>query len=72
MERLYCQRWTRLDGIGALIITPTRELAFQIFETLRKVGQFHDFSAGLIIGNYQKLSSIQVSDEILRWQGPEI
>jgi ATP-dependent RNA helicase DDX10/DBP4 len=51
MERLYCQRWTRLDGIGALIITPTRELAFQIFETLRKVGQFHDFSAGLIIGN---------------------
>jgi ATP-dependent RNA helicase DDX10/DBP4 len=51
MERLYCQRWTRLDGIGALIITPTRELAFQIFETLRKVGQYHDFSAGLIIGN---------------------
>jgi len=52
MERLFCQRWTRLDGLGALIITPTRELAFQIFEMLRKVGQFHDFSAGLIIGKF--------------------
>ncbi|XP_059483588.1 probable ATP-dependent RNA helicase DDX10 isoform X2 [Neocloeon triangulifer] len=50
IERLYCLRWTRLDGLGALIITPTRELAFQIFETLRKVGHHHDFSAGLIIG----------------------
>lgn len=50
MEILYCKRWTRLDGTGALIITPTRELAYQIFETLRKVGAHHDFSAGLIIG----------------------
>lgn len=39
-----------MDGLGALVITPTRELAYQIFETLRKVGQLHDFSAGLIIG----------------------
>lgn len=50
IEILYCKQWTRLDGLGALIITPTRELAYQIYETLRKVGQFHDFSAGLIIG----------------------
>lgn len=39
-----------MDGLGVLIITPTRELAYQIFETLRKVGLYHDFSAGLIIG----------------------
>lgn len=50
MELLYCQQWTRLDGLGALIITPTRELAYQIFETLKKIGKYHDFSAGLIIG----------------------
>lgn len=50
LERLYCLQWTRLDGLGALIITPTRELAYQIFETFRKVGIQHDFSAGLIIG----------------------
>lgn len=39
-----------MDGVGAIIISPTRELAYQIFETLKKVGSFHDFSAGLIIG----------------------
>ncbi len=39
-----------MDGLGALIISPTRELAYQTFEVLRKVGKFHDFSAGLIIG----------------------
>jgi ATP-dependent RNA helicase DDX10/DBP4 len=50
LEALYCKQWTRLDGVGALIITPTRELAYQIFETLRKVGHYHDVSAGLIIG----------------------
>lgn len=50
LELLFCKRWTHLDGLGALIITPTRELAYQIFEALRKIGIFHDFSAGLIIG----------------------
>ncbi|XP_051173049.1 probable ATP-dependent RNA helicase DDX10 [Leptopilina boulardi] len=50
IETLYCKQWTRLDGIGAIIITPTRELAYQIYETLRKVGHYHDLSAGLIIG----------------------
>lgn len=50
LEILYCKQWTRLDGLGALVITPTRELAYQIYETLRKVGQYHEISAGLIIG----------------------
>ncbi|CAG9772358.1 unnamed protein product [Ceutorhynchus assimilis] len=50
LERLYCEQWTRMDGIGALVITPTRELAYQIFETLKRVGKYQDFSAGLIIG----------------------
>lgn len=50
LERLYCLQWTRLDGLGALVITPTRELAYQIFETFRKVGRYHDLSAGLVIG----------------------
>ena len=50
IEKLYTLKWTPLDGLGALVITPTRELAYQIFETLRKVGKYHDFSAGLVIG----------------------
>lgn len=50
MENLFSKKWSRTDGVGAIIISPTRELAFQIFETLKKVGEQHDFSAGLIIG----------------------
>ncbi|XP_062910210.1 probable ATP-dependent RNA helicase DDX10 [Mobula hypostoma] len=50
LECLYRQQWTSEDGMGALIISPTRELAYQTFEVLRKVGKNHEFSAGLIIG----------------------
>ncbi|CAJ1064687.1 putative ATP-dependent RNA helicase DDX10 [Xyrichtys novacula] len=50
LECLYRQQWSSMDGLGALIISPTRELAYQTFEVLRKVGKNHDFSAGLVIG----------------------
>ncbi|KAI1327168.1 DEAD-domain-containing protein [Xylariaceae sp. FL0255] len=50
LEKLYRARWTEYDGLGALIISPTRELAVQIFDNLRKIGRFHSFSAGLVIG----------------------
>lgn len=50
LELLWRERWTQEDGLGALVISPTRELAYQSFEVLRKVGQQHDFSAGLVIG----------------------
>lgn len=50
LENLYRRKWTELDGLGALILSPTRELAIQIFEVLRKVGRYHTFSAGLVIG----------------------
>ncbi|XP_076583377.1 putative ATP-dependent RNA helicase DDX10 isoform X2 [Chaetodon auriga] len=50
LECLYRQQWSAMDGLGALIISPTRELAYQTFEVLRKVGKNHEFSAGLIIG----------------------
>ncbi|KAJ2252803.1 ATP-dependent RNA helicase dbp4 [Coemansia sp. RSA 455] len=50
LEGLYRSRWTRFDGLGALVISPTRELAMQIFEVLCKIGRYHKFSAGLVIG----------------------
>lgn len=50
LEKLYHAQWTNYDGLGALIIAPTRELAMQIFDVLRKIGRYHDFSAGLVIG----------------------
>ncbi len=57
LECLYRVRWTMNDGLGVLIISPTRELAYQTFEVLKKIGQFHDFSAGLIIGGKVYLDS---------------
>ncbi|KAI6112360.1 DEAD-domain-containing protein [Pisolithus croceorrhizus] len=50
LEILYRRKWGPQDGLGALIISPTRELAVQIFEVLRSIGCFHSFSAGLVIG----------------------
>ncbi|ORZ01354.1 P-loop containing nucleoside triphosphate hydrolase protein [Syncephalastrum racemosum] len=50
LEVLYRERWDATDGLGALIVSPTRELAVQIFEVLRKIGREHNFSAGLVIG----------------------
>ncbi|CAF9917002.1 MAG: ATP-dependent RNA helicase dbp4 [Heterodermia speciosa] len=50
LDNLYRRKWTDLDGLGALILSPTRELAIQIFEVLRKIGRYHTFSAGLVIG----------------------
>lgn len=32
IEKLYREGWSLSDGLGALVITPTRELALQIFE----------------------------------------
>lgn len=50
LEKLYRERWTEFDGLGALIISPTRELAMQIYEVLVKIGSHTQFSAGLVIG----------------------
>ncbi|SCV99536.1 LAFE_0A05314g1_1 [Lachancea fermentati] len=50
VEKLYREKWTEFDGLGALIISPTRELAMQIYEVLVKIGRHSSFSAGLVIG----------------------
>ncbi|XP_033635495.1 probable ATP-dependent RNA helicase DDX10 [Asterias rubens] len=59
LECLYRNRWSKVDGLGALIISPTRELAYQTFEVLSKVGKKHDFSAALIIGGKDVKSEME-------------
>ena len=56
LETLFRARWSRLDGLGALILVPTRELAHQVFTELAKVGKYHAFSAGLLIGGGHAVS----------------
>lgn len=50
LEKLYRENWSPMDGLGALVLSPTRELALQTFEVLRRIGKFHTLSAGLVIG----------------------
>eukprot|EP00466_Bigelowiella_natans_P016158 jgi/Bigna1/57832/fgenesh1_pm.31_\ len=50
LELLFRLSWSKSDGIGAVVISPTRELAMQIFDVLKRAGSKHEFSAGLIIG----------------------
>ncbi|KAF2869843.1 P-loop containing nucleoside triphosphate hydrolase protein [Massariosphaeria phaeospora] len=52
LENLYRLQHVGPDaGMGALIISPTRELAIQIFDVLCKIGRHgHMFAAGLVIG----------------------
>lgn len=54
LEKLYRappQEWTPHDGVGALVLSPTRELAGQLFAVLQKIGRHHqDWSVGLLMG----------------------
>ena len=51
LERLYHSRWSAEAGLGGLVVSPTRELAMQTFEVLRRVGEGHfALSAGLLTG----------------------
>uniref|UniRef100_A0A0N4ZMK1 ATP-dependent RNA helicase n=1 Tax=Parastrongyloides trichosuri TaxID=131310 RepID=A0A0N4ZMK1_PARTI len=66
LECLWRNKWSKKDGLGGLIVSPTRELAMQIFQVLNTIGKEHDFSAALLIGgtdvNYEKkrLSNINI------------
>jgi ATP-dependent RNA helicase DDX10/DBP4 len=61
LECLYRNRWSkRQDGPGAIVLSPTRELAGQIFAVLRKVGAQHaSLSVGLLVGGKKDFSTEQ-------------
>lgn len=69
LEALRRARWSPLDGLGALVLSPTRELGTQIFSTLGRVGRQGNeissavLSAGLLVGGRD------VREEALRVSG---
>ncbi|CAJ2630714.1 unnamed protein product [Trifolium pratense] len=56
LEKLYRERWGPEDGVGSIIISPTWELADQIFAVLKAIGCIHRLSAGLLIGGRQDVA----------------
>lgn len=66
LQRLTDLQWRGEDGLGCLIVTPTRELALQIFDVLTRVGKYTTLNAGLIMGGVEaeneslKISSMSI------------
>jgi len=55
LEKLYRStpsEWAPQDsGVGAIVLSPTRELAGQLFAVLQRIGRYHrEFSVGLLMG----------------------
>ena len=68
LELLFRQRWTPNDGVGAIVLSPTRELAGQIFAVLRKIGYQHTFSLGLLMGGRHKNKKNMETNDFIREQ----
>ena len=43
LENLYRDGFIKEEGLGALILLPTRELAIQVFEVINKIGKHHNY-----------------------------
>ena len=73
LETLYRHRYTPTDGCGAAILSPTRELAMQIFQVLRTVGKYHTFAVGLLIGGkkdfYEEQEMVGTTNVIIATPG---
>ncbi|PLB50295.1 ATP-dependent RNA helicase has1 [Aspergillus steynii IBT 23096] len=50
IEMLSSLRFKPRNGTGVIIVSPTRELALQIFQVARELCQFHSQTYGIVIG----------------------
>lgn len=50
IEILEKEGWNSFDGVGAIILSPSRNLAQQLFEVVKRIALKHDFVIGLLIG----------------------
>ena len=50
LEKLARNRWGEEDGLGAMVISPTRELAMQIFHVFRQVAGRKGITGALLTG----------------------
>ncbi|VDL86477.1 unnamed protein product [Schistocephalus solidus] len=56
LEYVYHEKITQFDGPVAVVLTPTRELARQIYNVFRRVGRFHNFTILDIMGGKTRVS----------------
>ena len=59
IEFFYTLKWNSMNGISALIITPTRELSLQNYYVLKDLLKYHSFAHGIVMGGANKRSEIE-------------
>ncbi|VDD74146.1 unnamed protein product [Mesocestoides corti] len=62
LECIYTEKITAFDGPVAVVLTPTRELAKQIFSVFDRVGKFHNFTMLDVMGGKTR------TDKRQEWQ----
>ena len=50
VEILYRNKFIPMDGLGAIVLVPVRELAMQVFEVLNSFTKNIEINVGLLIG----------------------
>lgn len=56
IELLYSLKFKPRNGTGVIVVTPTRELALQIFGVARELMEFHSQTFGIVIGGANRRS----------------
>ncbi len=56
---MYRAKFTPRNGTGAIIISPTRELAMQIYAVARELMKHHSQTHGLVIGGANRRTEVE-------------
>ncbi|KAK5942483.1 ATP-dependent RNA helicase [Knufia obscura] len=59
IEMLSALRFKPRNGTGVLVVSPTRELALQIFGVARELMQFHSQTFGIVIGGANRRAEVE-------------
>lgn len=59
VELLVRVKWMNRNGTGALVISPTRELALQIYGVISDVCKYHSQSFGIVMGGANRKSEAE-------------
>merc|ERR1719160_1795640 len=54
VDLLYNVKFTPRNGVGALVLSPTRELAMQIYDVLRTISKYISQTLGIVVGGMNR------------------
>lgn len=66
MELLYRAKFVPRNGTGAIVISPTRELAMQIYGVARDLMKFHSQTHGLVMGGANRRTE---AEKLIKGEG---